>query len=270
MSRILTIIDPQNDFMDTERSALAVPGASADMVRLSNLIRASLRDDYPPLKFDEIVVTLDSHASYGVERTTFWQDENGNEVAPFTQVSLESLKSGKTQPRNLDQYEEVLAMVTQLQERRGQPMTVWPVHCVVGTWGHNIEENLAVVLAQWEQKTKKAVRYVFKGQSPMTEHFSAIGAEVQLAHDPRTHTNHELLAFLGRGQNEIWVAGQAASHCVRFTVEDIWNSMPAFRRNQLTLLTDCMSSVPGFEADTQGFFAKARSFNSLLIQSTNL
>lgn len=270
MKKILVIIDPQNDFMDTERSALRVKGASADMARLSSLIEKGVNNPKDALTFDEIVVTLDSHASYGVERTTFWQNAAGLEVDPFTQVTPEIMKSGEVTPRDPSLYTETLEMLTQLQERRGVPMTIWPVHCVVGTWGHAIDETLAKALAQWEHETKRAVRYIFKGQSPMTEHFSAIGAEVQIPSDSRTHTNHELLAFLGQGQHDIWVAGEASSHCVRFTVEDIWNSMPKDKRNRIALLSDCMSAVPGFSADEIRFFDKANAYGCPVVKSTQV
>ena len=77
MKRIrLLVIDPQNDFMDVDGAALPVPGASADMARLAGFV------DTMAAQIDDIVVTLDSHASVGIERTSFWLDGQGAPVAP--------------------------------------------------------------------------------------------------------------------------------------------------------------------------------------------
>ena len=81
MSRIrLFVIDPQNDFMDMEGAALPVPGANADMNRLAAFVQ------FMASSIDELIVTLDSHASVGVERTTFWMLADGSAVPPFTQI----------------------------------------------------------------------------------------------------------------------------------------------------------------------------------------
>ena len=44
------------------------------------------------------------------------------------------------------------------------------------------------------------------------------------------------------------MCGQALSHCVNYTVRDIVEHWPKEEINKLTVLKDCASSVPGFEA----------------------
>ena len=44
------------------------------------------------------------------------------------------------------------------------------------------------------------------------------------------------------------MCGQALSHCVNYTVRDIVEHWPKEEINKLTILKDCASSVPGFEA----------------------
>ena len=43
------------------------------------------------------------------------------------------------------------------------------------------------------------------------------------------------------------------SHCVNYTVRDIVENWPKDERNKITLLRDCASSVPGFEAASEKF-----------------
>ncbi len=71
MNATLLVIDPQNDFCDIEGAALPVPGADADLKRLSSLIAKHTQS------LSDIVVTLDSHATVSIERTTFWKQEDG-------------------------------------------------------------------------------------------------------------------------------------------------------------------------------------------------
>jgi nicotinamidase/pyrazinamidase len=43
------------------------------------------------------------------------------------------------------------------------------------------------------------------------------------------------------------------SHCVNYTLRDIVDHWPKDQTNKITLLKDCASSVPGFEAAAETF-----------------
>merc|ERR1712157_608627 len=45
----------------------------------------------------------------------------------------------------------------------------------------------------------------------------------------------------------IWVAGQALTHCVNFTLRDMLEYWPKDENNKITFLCDCSSSIPSFE-----------------------
>lgn len=265
----LLIIDPQNDFMPLPNSALGVPGADKDMDRLASLITSE------KAHFDEITVTLDSHAHYGVERPSYWLTPELTQPAPFTPVTSEDVVAGRLVPRDLNLMPQVIWMLRELEKTQSSPMMIWPVHCVVGTWGHAIYEPLAHALAQWQEKNGKAVNYVFKGQNPHTEHFSAVKADVVLVQDPHTDWNRSLLNWVGTDSaSTLWVAGEASSHCVRFTVQDIltWIQQAAqgLLGPRVVLLEDCMSAVPGFGAAAEEFFAFAKSRSCARVTSTDL
>ena len=49
------------------------------------------------------------------------------------------------------------------------------------------------------------------------------------------------------------ICGQALSHCVNYTVRDVAHHWPDEKMSTLTILTDCCSSVPGFEAAGEEF-----------------
>ena len=248
----LLIIDPQNDFMDLPDAALPLPGSRADMGRLATLID-SLSD-----RIDEIVVTLDSHAGFAIERVSFWVDEAGAPVAAFTTISAADMQSGRYRPRDTQRSAEVLTYLQALEAGGERTLIVWPVHCVLGTWGHNIESGLAASLARWELARARACEKVIKALNPMTEHYSAFRAEVPRSDDPRTQLNTALLQRLGDGDALLLVAGEAASHCVAASGQDMLAHWGADRLRRTVFLTDCMSPVAGFEAAAGDFQQQLR------------
>ena len=254
MNRIrLLVIDPQNDFMDIPGATLPVPGASADMARLAGFMDA-MRE-----RIDDMVITLDSHASVGIERTTFWTMPDGAAVARFTQITAADVRSGKYLPRYWARRAQVIDYLVALEAAGERRLMVWPVHCVLGAWGHNINERVAGSIANWEFASGHACDKVLKGSNTMTEQYSAFRAEVPRADDPRTHNNATLMARLGAGAEVLVVAGEALSHCVAASGEDMLAQLDPARLRNTILLTDCMSSIPGFEAVGDKFLQQARA-----------
>ncbi|WP_342618116.1 cysteine hydrolase [Rhodoferax sp. GW822-FHT02A01] len=248
----LLVIDPQNDFLDIPQAALPVTGANADMQRLADWLLQHADE------VGSITVTLDSHASVGVERTTFWEDALGQPVPPFTLITAADLAAGTYRPRHKELHEEVLQYLQALEAGGQRQLVVWPVHCVLGTWGHNIHTGLSEAIARWEVTSGKTCNKVLKGMHPLTEQYSAFRAEVPRPDDARTQLNQSLLNTLAAGSHSLLVAGEALSHCVAASVDDMMAHLSAARLWQTVLLTDCMSPVTGFEAAGQDFLQRAR------------
>ncbi len=260
----LLIIDPQNDFCDLPDNflpftpgggrllpALPVAGAHADMQRLAELIDAG-RDG-----LRAITVTLDSHQHFDIAHPTFWAKANGDAIAPFTTIEAAEVRAGRVLPRNPALRDRVLAYLDALEQAGRYTHMVWPVHCEVGTWGHNIHFDLHAALNRWEEAHATFVAKVTKGENPMTEHYSALQAEVPVADDPATQLNQGLLARL-RQSDRIYIAGEAGSHCVKATVDHLVAHWPADAVGQLTLIEDCISAVGGFETAYADFLADMR------------
>jgi len=251
MNARLLIIDPQNDFCDIPGAALPVAGANADMQRLAAFMEKANS------RLTNITVTLDSHASVGIERTTFWMQANGEAVAPFTQIVESDVREGRFQPRDATLKTATLTYLRNLEQGGRYRLMVWPVHCVLGTWGHNIHENVAKQLAHWEQQRQRPVARILKGLNPMTEQYSAIRAEVPLDDDESTDTNRELIDLARPAGDLLLVAGEAASHCVAATVQHLLQVLTPVERARVVLLADCMSAVTGFQPQAEAFFKDA-------------
>lgn len=257
MTTHLLIIDPQNDFCDIPENllpagnapALAVPGAHADMLRLATFLTSAGQ------AFDGVTITLDSHPYVAVERTTMWVDALGAEVAPFTEISLADFDAGKFRVRYERLAKKVRTMLAQLNTD-GKTLRVWPVHCVTGTWGHNVHSAVNAALCEWEVGSGKAVKKVLKGEYPLAEHFGVFEAETPIANIESTQFNNALADSLTYKVDRLFIAGEAGSHCVAESVRQLI----AFRGGDasgIVLLVDCMSPVTGCEGAQAHFIAEA-------------
>lgn len=276
MNITLLIVDPQNDFCIKDdghgnRGALVVPGADQDMIRLAQFL------DRMGDRIDNIAVTLDSHQVIGIERPRIWRrTSDGTEPSPFTCLGIHpddrrivKYVPGGTNPNafGLSPTEEeyTTAFPTWVHQFPGRktpggafeylkalaakgryPHVIWPEHCVVGQWGWGIVPQLAESLGNWERKFYGRITYVSKGNNPWTEHFSGVKAEVEDPSDPSTQINTKLVQSFEES-DLVLVTGEALSHCVANTGNDIAEAFDPKNVSKLVLLTDTTSNVPGFD-----------------------
>lgn len=262
----LLLIDPQNDFCDLpapHTPALPVPGADADMRRLAAFLAAAGET------IDALTVTLDSHHRLDVAHPTFWRRADGAAVSPFTTITAAQLRGGEFVPRDAAARARVQAYLDALEAGGRYTLMVWPVHCEIGTWGHNLHPAVQAACAAWEERRSRSVDYVFKGSNPWTEHYSAVQAEVPMPDDEGTQLNRALLARLAAA-DRIVVAGEAGSHCVKATVEHLVEHGLGGRADRLVLLTDAMSPVGGFEAQQAAFLAAMQRLGARLATTAEL
>ncbi len=271
----LLVIDPQNDFCDLpessllaaasgappNRPALPVAGAHADMQRLARWVLAAGE------RLSDITVTLDSHQHLDIGHPTFWVLRDGSTPAPFTPVRAADVRAGALRPRREDAAPRVLAYLRALEASGRYTHMIWPIHCEIGSWGHNVHDDLRRAYNQWEEATLGVVRKVVKGTNPFTEHYSAIQAEVVDPEDESTGTNQALLRALLEA-DRVFIAGEAGSHCVKATTEHIAQAFPKAARANLYLLSDCMSPVAGFEAEQREFFDAMRALGVHVLPSS--
>jgi nicotinamidase/pyrazinamidase len=269
----LLVIDPQNDFCDLppemlppgNKPALPVSGAHHDMLRLSTFIRNA-----GPARINHgITVTLDSHAAVAIERTTFWITRDGRNVDPYTEITVSMVRAGQYEPRVKRLTDKVISVLTRLESRR-KTLRVWPVHCVTGTWGHNIHPAVESALADYEAQVyasptaafhapellaRSPVHKALKGTYQFSEHYGVFEAEVPDHAHPETQFNYPLARRVSEGVDLLIVAGEASSHCVAASVLQLLSVLDGMEhRPRILLLRDCMSPVPGFESDQDALF----------------
>ena len=247
----LMIIDPQNDFMGEDdgspyrvrttngtalAASLAVKGAVSDMTRLARMV-----DRIGP-RLEDIHVTLDSHRVIDVAHSGMWRDANGKPPAPFTLILHDDIANGIWNTRNPAHRERMLRYADTLETQGKYKLIIWPEHCLIGSWGHNVLAIAMRSFTQWERTQFANVEYITKGSNPFTEHYGALMAEVPDPDDPSTQLNTEFIKML-QDADIIAIAGEASSHCVRETMYQVANNIGDKHLKKFSLLTDCMSPV---------------------------
>lgn len=231
----LLIIDPQNDFMDNACAALPVRGAVEDMARLADWI------DRHGDALDFVMVTMDTHGRYDIGHASFWIDANGVPPAPYTEITLDDLQSGRVKTLDPLLNDRMLRYAAQVSENGRQPIRVWPDHCIKGTAGWQVEAGIAEALARRKARTGKGWVVVEKGAHPYAEFFSPFEAEAYDPDFPVTGVNAEIMRQLS-DVDRLFVAGEALSHCVGAALESLRTSRSGGLEG-VVLLEDCASPV---------------------------
>ncbi len=248
----LLIIDPQNDFC-LENGALSVGGAKEDMNRLSKMIQRIGH------KLNKIHVSLDFHHFIDIAHPTFLINSEGKHPDIYSIITrTDVVERGIWRSRNPSHQHWLELYVSALENNGKYPLCVWPPHCLIGSLGAAVVQPLYDTLVDWEESNFKTVNYIIKGSNPLTEHYSAVQADVPDPDDLSTHLNISLIDEL-QVSDEILLAGEARSHCLASTVLDIANNMWEKNIKTMVLLEDATSDVGTFEHMGKAFVKEMTS-----------
>ena len=263
MINSVLIIDPQKDFCNKDGS-LYVPNAECDIHRINKILKKRIKD------INKIHVTMDEHHYYSIFHNVWYRGEARTSVPPFTMITAQDLEVGKYSVANIDYEERTLEYAKKLEISGRYPLIAWPPHCIMGTQGASLVPDIVNVLKEWSNYHFKSISYTLKGQSPWTENYSAIMAEVPDRTDMRTLPNLKLIRSLEMSE-EIWVMGEASSHCVANTIRDlISQSIHKDTIKKIVIVKDCMSPVTGFENLQEEFFKEMHDKGAQIVSSDNL
>jgi nicotinamidase-related amidase len=252
----LLLIDVQKDF--------CFPGGSLYVAGRSG--RGALDDNRRTAEFlyrnldvlTNVTTTMDTHYAFQIFFPSFWVGRDGAPLAPHREITTDDIDRGEVRPDPAvagwlcgGDYAWLLRQArfycAELERAGKYRLYLWPPHCLLGSDGH----ALAGVLHEarlFHAFARSAQSWVeVKGGDALTEHYSALRPEVLLRHDgrPLAQRNGALVERL-LSADAVIVAGQAASHCVKSTLEDLLEEIrardPALAR-KVYVLADCMSAV---------------------------
>lgn len=243
MKKALFIIDPQNDFCEPTGS-LFVSGADEDTKRLIKWFKSNIND------IDGVFVTLDSHVVNDISHPHFWEGQ----VESFTIITKQEVLDGKYTPKQFK--DTVIEYLETLEKTSNFKHCIWPEHCIFGTHGFCIQKDLAELIREWELEKNEICNKISKGSHPLTEHFGAFQAQVPLLESEDTHFNTTLFNALST-YDEIYLTGQAKSHCVANTILQMIAHDEAIVR-KVVFLQNTSSNVPGFESIADDIYLLAK------------
>jgi nicotinamidase/pyrazinamidase len=249
---ILVLVDTQVDFVH-EDGALSVPGAVDDTRRTIEWIFRNVE------RLTSIAASLDSHVPIQIFFPTWWADADGQHPPPFTAINSADVHAGRWQP--LYERQGSLEYVEKLEEQAKKELMIWPYHTLIGTAGHTITPALYEAIVYHSAARQSQPVFLSKGSIPETEHYSILEPEVKVPDKPQGGLNTPFLDMLA-GYDEVFIAGQAKSHCVLETVTSImryFEDRPAVI-DKLRVLIDATSSVahPQIDFDALANDALAR------------
>jgi nicotinamidase-related amidase len=204
----------------------------------------------------QIVPSLDTHHTMQVFHAIWLVDEHGNHPGPYTLVSHEDVESGRWRMNPAvaaaleidgDYAQRHLAHYTrQLAEGGKYDLTIWPYHAMLGGIGHALTSAVEEAVFFHSIARHSQPDFQVKGDTPLTEHYSMLGPEVTEGPDgdqlaaKNTELVEKLLTF-----DVVIVAGQAKSHCVAWTIDDLLTDREVRERlaPRTYLLEDCSSPV---------------------------
>ena len=181
----------------------------------------------------QVVVTLDTHTAAQIFHPLFWVGPDGAHPAPHTVITLADVESGRWRVNSalapavaphagFDVQAWALHYARRLAEGGKYPLVVWPYHSMVGGIGHAMVSAVEEAVFFHAVARQSPTRVEVKGRNPLTENYSVLRPEVMedASGTPIDSANRALVEHL-LSFDTVIVAGEAKSHCVAWTVEDL-------------------------------------------------
>jgi nicotinamidase-related amidase len=258
-------------------------GAVEDNVRLCQFIYRNLG------VLTEIDPTLDTHTAQQIFHSVFLVNKAGEHPAPMTPIFLEDVEQGrwKVNPavapsvangNYVGLQNHLLHYCRQLSKGGKYQLMVWPYHAMLGGIGHALVSAVEEACFFHNLARLSQSGFEIKGGNPLVENYSVLKPEVLDGANGRPVAQKnarfikKLLDF-----DAIIIAGQAKSHCVAWTIDDLLTEIlaqDAGLARKVYLLEDCTSSVvvPGiidFTPQADAAFERFANAGMHVVRSTD-
>jgi nicotinamidase-related amidase len=281
----LVVVDMQNTFCIPGfelfvggRSGL---GAVEDASRLCEFIYRNLG------ALTLILPTMDTHQAVQIFHPVFLVNERGEHPAPLTLVTPHDVAAGvwRFNPAvaaglgiTAEEGQRHLLHYTQeLEALRKYQLTIWPYHALLGGIGHALVAAVEEAIFFHALARQAQPDFQIKGQSPVTESYSAVGPEVLFgAQGEAIAAKNARFLSLVKEYDRVIIAGEAKSHCVAWTAADLLvqiQAEDAALARKVYLLEDCASPVvvPGvidYSEQADQAYARLAQAGMRLVSST--
>lgn len=220
-------------------ASLFVPGAVEDTRRTLEWIYRNLG------VLTGLHFSLDTHRVFQIFHPAWWTDRQGRPPEPFTPITYEQVRKGEWAP--IAHPKESLEYTRRLEETGKYVLTVWPYHTLLGGVSHALVPALMEAAIFHSLVRMRQTHFETKGTHAMTENYSVLSPEVtELSGQTVGSFNAPFFKMLME-YDRVYVFGQAKSHCVLSTLNDIRAHVEKTDRNlaqKIYILEDATSPVP--------------------------
>jgi nicotinamidase-related amidase len=220
-------------------ASLFVPGAVEDTERTCRWIYGNLD------KVTALAFSMDTHRVFQIFHPAWWIDQDGKHPAPFTPIFHEEVRAGKWTP--IRHPKEALEYTKRLEATGKYVLTIWPYHTLLGGISHALVPSLMEAAIFHAIARSHQTHFETKGTHALTENYSVLSPEVRELGGQSVGAFNAPFFKLLMDYDRIYVFGQAKSHCVLSTLNDmrdhIQSTDPSLM-DKVWILEDAMSPVP--------------------------
>ncbi len=247
----LVLVDVQNTFCNPEFELFvggrSGRGAIDDNIRLCEFIYRNLDS------ITEIIPTMDTHQAVQIFHSIFLINDKGEHPKANTLVSYDDIKNGvweinpdvlKFLGYDKEKAQQHLVHYTKtLKEKSKYDLLIWPYHAMLGGIGHALVPSVEEAIFFHSIARYSQPDFQIKGRNPLTEHYSVFGPEIRTdAEGNKIADKNSALINKLMQYDIIIITGQAKSHCVAWTVDDLLYEKKEIA-NKVYLLEDTTSPV---------------------------
>lgn len=220
-------------------ASLFVPGAVEDTKRTLEWLYRNL-DKITGLHF-----SMDTHRVFQIFHPAWWLDDKGKHPAPFTTITHDDIKRGSWTP--IAHPRECLEYTERLESTGKYVLTIWPFHTLLGGISHALVPALMEAAIFHSVARRRQTHFETKGTHAMTENYSVLSPEVSRLNGQTVGEFNAPFFKMLMEYDRIYVFGQAKSHCVLSTLNDIRDHIQATDpalADKIWILEDATSPVP--------------------------
>jgi len=205
----------------------------------------------------QICPTMDTHQTMQIFHAIYLVNDEGEHPHPFTLIKKEDIRQGKWRFNPMLSYSlgideeygqrHLMSYAEQLESGGKYDLTIWPYHAMLGGIGHALVASVEEAIFFHSISRFSQPDFHEKGHNPLSEHYSVLGPEVLRGPNDKSIAEKSDKFFKKLVEfDAVIIAGQAKSHCVAWTIDDLLSDIVVQDRNlvrKIYLLEDCTSPV---------------------------
>ncbi len=253
--RLLLLVNYQNDFFRNDLFDIA--SVKNDAKNILSFIYNNLG------KISRIIPSLDAHIAQQIYHQCWWVDKDGKHPEPYTIITAKDISKRIWIPL-IGSFRDNLQYVKEMEKEEGRPLCIYPYYTISGTEGSSLEGEISKMVYFHSAVRNSINNVIWNGLDFYTQAFGYINPEYRT----QNVLNAQLLLSVEK-YNEIFIAGESILDTLKMIAR--YYEYYKYVTMKITILTDCTSSIKGFEQKTrEEFEALSKMYGIKLKRSTDI